>query len=277
MRGLAFDAGPRTGIDMKFQTLIVTVDGDARSLAKTANVQTDTLIGNQCRHVGREEFDHSGCRVICLCSDEKGAGKNRNLLLKNGTADYFILADDDMTFVEGYPGIVQRFLEETKDADVLVFNLMEKHPRRFVNTKVKRIRRHDYAKYGAARFVLKRSSIAERGISFSELFGGSVYGSGEDTIFLRDCIKKGLKVYAVPAALAEIDNESESTWFKGYNEKFFYDKGALYACLHPFGWRLFAGRFILKCANRIKGKITVFEAAESMLRGGRDYLKNRIG
>jgi ABC-type glycerol-3-phosphate transport system permease component len=66
---------------------------------------------------------------------------------------------------------------------------------------------------------------------FNTMFGGGCrYSCGEDTLFLRECLRKGLKIVAVPAALASIQ-DGDSTWFDGYTDKYFFDKGVLYYAL----------------------------------------------
>ena len=90
-----------------------------------------------------------------------------------------------------------------------IFNLIEKNPRRNNNKKIIRVRRHNYAKYGAARMAFRREAVQSSGISFNLSFGGGArYGSGEDTVFLKECLDKGLRIYAVPYFLAEIDQEA---------------------------------------------------------------------
>lgn len=55
-----------------------------------------------------------------------------------------------------------------------------------------RVRWYNYAKYGAARLAVRREALIKSDINFSLRFGGGAqYGSGEDTIFLSDCLKKG--------------------------------------------------------------------------------------
>lgn len=70
--------------------------------------------------------------------------------------------------------------------------------------------------------------------------------------FLKECLDKGLRLYAVPYAIAEIDQDAASSWFTGYTEKYFYDKGALYASLYPRIWRMIAVRFLLRTATPIR-------------------------
>lgn len=256
---------------MKIETLIVTVDQNDHRLIEKMNIQTDALIGNQGQKCSIETFANNGCRITYFNTIERGVGRNRNILLDNATADIWILADDDMCFVDGYPQIAQRAFDECPDADILLFNLIEKTPRRYINRKIKRVRWH-YARYGAARIAIRKQRFQTSEIRFHLSFGGGThYGSGEDTIFLQECLKKGLKVYAVPYALAEIDQDSVSTWFSGYNKKFFYDKGALYACLHPISWPLFILRFLISYRKGICEMFSVSQALRIMIRGGREY------
>ena len=62
--------------------------------------------------------------------------------------------------------------------------------------------------------------------------GGAKYSAGEDSIFLKSCLDNGLKIYAVPYALAFLNDDRPSTWFNGYTDKYFFDKGVLYSCLY---------------------------------------------
>lgn len=261
---------------MTIETLIVTIDREDNSLAERMNVQTDALIGNQCSRDAVEQVFLGGHKVTFYCTTGRGVGINRNLLLDKSNADICVFADDDMVFVEGYPEITAKAFGECSDADAVIFNLIEKNPHRHVNSKVRRIRWYNFSRYGAARLALKRESIRKAGIRFDKNFGGgALYCSGEDSIFLRDCLKKGLKVYAVPYAIAEIDQEAESTWFNGYSDKFFYDKGALYACLHHVMWFPFILRFVIKRRKSIKGSISFRAALLSSVRGARDCRKER--
>ena len=247
------------------------------SLIKKMNIQTDTVVGNQTDKIAREIIDMNGHKVTYISYIGKGIGLNRNKVIENSCADICVFADDDMRFVEGYPEIVKNVFKEVVDADVIIFNLIEKETTRYVNTKIKKIRMHNYAKYGAARFVIKRESIANSGITFNLQFGGGTkYGSGEDTIFLKECIKKGLKVVAVPYAIAEIDQTADSTWFKGYNKKFFADKGALYSCLYShFAW-CFCIRYLLKYHKKYCKSIPMTEAFSCMKKGIQEYSKENL-
>lgn len=257
---------------MRIETLVATIDRTDHALPEQMNIQTDTLIGNQCGYSSTEKISVNGHDAVFFNTADRGIGRNRNLLLQKATADICVLADDDMKFVDDYPHIAEHAFSECPDADILVFNLIEKKPRRYVNKKIMRVRWYNYAKYGAARLAVRRDALIGSDISFSLSFGGGAqYGSGEDTIFLSDCLKKGLKIYAVPYALAEIDQDAASTWFNGYNEKYFHDKGALYKRLHPTLWSVFMLRFLVKICRKPENSISFFKAMKLMASGAAHF------
>lgn len=66
----------------------------------------------------------------------------------------------------------------------------------------------------------------ENGIRFDELLGaGTGNGAEEELKFLTDCRRAGLKIYYVPWEIASVA-QAESTWFRGFDETFFYNRGA---------------------------------------------------
>lgn len=257
---------------MNIETLVVTVDQHDYTLASHMHIQTTAVIGNQADHEREETTLVDGHPVLWLTDTARGVGRNRNKVLDRATADICVWADDDMRFVDGYPQIVERAIEENPDADVLVCNLLSSHNTRYTHTRVRRIHRYNYARYGAARLVIRRESIVNAGIRFSHQFGGGArYGSGEDTLFLHDCLKKGLKVVAVPYALATIETNTASTWFRGYTEVYFRDKGALYACLYPRAAVFCCLRHLWKHRRRFRGVLSWRKALWCMRDGIREF------
>ena len=259
---------------MTIQTLVVTVDQRDALIAGRMNIQTDAIIGNQADFAGEERLTVNGHEVLFLTEHDRGVGRNRNRILERASAELCVFADDDMCFVDGYPELVARAFRECPEADVIVFNLIEKEPRRYVNRRVFPVTYINYARYGAARMAMRRQRVVDSGIRFSLLFGGGAkYGSGEDTIFLHECLKRGLKIVAVPYALAEIDQEADSTWFHGYDGKFFRDKGALYACLHDRTATLFCARYLVKYRGKYRKAYPARRAWRDMRSGIADYEK----
>lgn len=239
---------------MKLEVLIPTMNlQDGKDLFKKMNLQSDTIICNQSKSesmISGDTFAINGSRIRIYNWNERGVGLNRNNALMRSENDYCILADDDLIFVDDYPNIVKENIKKYPDADVLIFNLDEDIPKRFVTKKDFKVKKHNFMRFGAARIVVKRTSILKNNIFFSLVFGGGTeYGSGEDSIFLQDCLKKGLNVIAVTDHIAKLTDERPSTWFDGYNEKFFFDKGALYAAMYPKFARLICLQFLIRHKN----------------------------
>lgn len=217
---------------MKLQTLVVTTNQNDESLPQRMNIQTDALIGNQCGRDDLHEFEYNGHRITLVSTSTRGVGINRNETLMRATGEICVLADDDMTFLPGYDATVLEWFEKLPQADMLIFNL-EGGKKRYKHSKPTRLHRFNYGKFGAARVAFRLKSVRFSGVMFHTMFGGGCdYSCGEDTLFLRECLRKGLRIYGVPASLARIQ-DGDSTWFQGFNDKFFFDKGVLYYALNP--------------------------------------------
>ena len=230
---------------MTVQTLVVTTDQTDHALPERMNIQTDAIIGNQCGRHAIDEFEYDGHKMQMICSRQRGVGINRNEVMMRADADICVLADDDMTFLTGYEAAVCGWFERLPDADMLIFNL-EGGKKRHRNTKVCRVNRVNYGKYGTARLAFRTRAVRFSGVLFHTMFGGGAeYCCGEDTLFLMDCLRKGLKIYGVPDSIAQI-SDVDSTWFQGYTDKFFFDKGVLYYALNK---RLCTMHAVIHCLH----------------------------
>ncbi|HAH71451.1 MAG TPA: hypothetical protein DCL74_07200, partial [Succinivibrionaceae bacterium] len=161
---------------------------------------------------------------------------------------------DDMRYVDGYEKIVENAFLSHPDADIIIFNLKEKKPTRYIIKKEEKVGYLNYLRYGAARIAVKLKSVRENGIYFDQCFGGGTeHCHGEDNIFLTDCLKAGLKIYAVPVTLAELTEERESTWNAGYDDKFLRDQGALFKAISRKYWKLLCLQDALRRSKRYYG------------------------
>src|SRR5699024_2917397 len=149
--------------------------------------------------------------------------------------DICLMADDDMVFVDNYESIVINEFKKNLHADMIVFNVpihttTRKH--KFKVKKNKSVRLYNELKYGTVKFAYKRERVLKNNISFSLLFGASYYGSEEDSLFITDMLKKGLKIYSSTKTIANIiEDKRESTWFNGFDEKYLHDRGALFRAI----------------------------------------------
>ncbi len=258
----------------KIEVLVATMHQTDYSLLDKMNIQTDAIIVNQCDNNDIKTFDYKNKKVKWLSFSERGVGLSRNNALMRATGDICLVADDDMVYHDGYEEKVIKTFSDIKKADVIIFNIDEKIKNRHVNTKTVKVNKHNFGRYGAVRIAFKRNSVFLNGISFNLMFGGGTkYGSGEDSLFLKSCLDKGLKIYAVPYSIATLIEDRESTWFKGYNEKYFTDKGVL---------NYFLNKKIAKTIclyNAIKHRKTykdygVIKAYKTMLKGVKMAKKN---
>ena len=88
-------------------------------------------------------------------------------------------------------------------------------------------------RYGTYTIALRREALLRANLSFHRCFGGGCrYSAGEDSLFLKQCFDRGLRVYGHGYVLGTCCKDS-STWFTAYGEKYFYDKGALVRHLFP--------------------------------------------
>lgn len=224
---------------MRVQVLVAAMHQQDHSLLAKMNIQSDAIVGNQCDRNEIESFEWNGHRVTYLSFAERGVGLNRNNSLMRADGDICLFADDDMRYCDGYVETVLRAFEEHPDADVIIFNLIEKTRTRAVIQKPARVSYLNFLRYGTARVAFRNEAVRQQGIYFNQCFGGGTpHCHGEDNLFLAACLQKGLKVYAVPYEIAELTEERASSWNNGYDEKYLRDQGVLYRTLSRRWWRL---------------------------------------
>ena len=224
---------------MKIQVLVATMNQTDHSLIEKMNIRTAAIVGNQCDHNSVETFERNGQTIAYYNFAERGVGLNRNNTLMRATADVCLFADDDMVYVDNYTEIIEKAFSENPQADVLVFNLIEKVPTRKLITKKTKVGYLNYLRYGTARVAVRLDSVKKYGIYFNQCFGGGTeHCHGEDNLFLNACLKNGLKIVAVPEYIATLTEERESSWNNGYDEKYIKDQGVLFRILSRRWWRL---------------------------------------
>lgn len=224
----------------KVEVLVATMNQNDFSLVKDMNIRTNAIIANQadCNNYKRQIMDN---HVISMyVTDTKGVGINRNIGLLFAQGEYLLFSDDDMIYYDDYEEKVEEAFQELPDADVIIFSMEMKSGDRQIDAyinKTKKLNIFNIFKYGACTIAIRRSIVKQYNLHFTELFGGGcLYGSGEDSLFLMDCLKCNLKIYSHKNIIG-VNTCKESTWFNGFNEKYFYDKGA-WLCNVPLFYRV---------------------------------------
>jgi len=256
---------------MKLQLLISAVDQDPEKLAERMNIRCDAILINQCGRFGYEEIERQGHKIRVYCFREKGVGLSRNNALMRADQDICLFSDEDIVYEDDYPEKVVGEFERHPEADMLLFNIdVCKARRTYHNDAYGRVRLYNCGRYPAYSFALRTETMHKKNLSYSLLFGGGArYSNGEDSLFIRDCIRRGMKVYKTPVKLGR-ERERESTWFSGYHEKFFYDRGVLYAHLYGGLARFMALQFLLRHRGMMCREIPVKKAFAMMCRGIRE-------
>ena len=85
-----------------------------------------------------------------------------------------------------------------------------------------------------------------------------------------ECLKKGLKIYTYPAEIAVLE-ETESTWFSGYTEKYFYDKGYLYANLNRKFAFILAIQDVIRHHKKYRNSGRIYAILKIIFKGISDF------
>ena len=221
---------------MKIQVLVATMHQTDYSLPAKMNIQTDAVIINQCDRSEYAEFEYNGYKIQFISTTQRGLSKSRNMALSyaDADADICLLADDDVRLADGYANIIEKAFKKQPKADIMAFNIYmlnftDGRARREI-MKEGRVKRNRY--YSSVRLAFRLAKLQKYSLRFNELFGaGGTYGGGEESLLLREARKKGLRFYQSCGFLSEVDC-SGSTWFEGFNEKFYFSKGAWLAATY---------------------------------------------
>ena len=219
---------------MDLEVLVATMGQTDLSFIEKMNITHNAVVANQCGR-WRIDQDQEG-KVQMLSSDTRGVGINRNFALQLATADILLFADDDITYYDGaLQGVIDAF-EQLPDADMIFFGLDYTRDGEIFDhrrNKTKRLHIWNSLRFGAARMAVRREAVEQKRLAFSKLFGGGCpYSSGEDTLFIIDALRAGLRLYSHSHVLGKCAKDS-SSWFSGYDDKYFYDWGAMLCCGFP--------------------------------------------
>ena len=216
------------------EVLVAATNKSDTSFLDNLGLFDNCIVANQADSLSVDK--DSDRNIIIITTDQRGVGKNRNLALGLSDKEYLLFADDDNLINHEYKKVINNAFIRYPNADIVVFNVKIENPRIKVKKHKdgKKITLLNYAKYGACQIAIKRSSWIKKPVFFSELFGGgALYSSGEDALFLRECIRKKYNIIASDQSIVEVI-QKQSSWFKGYNRKFFFDEGALVAAMFPW-------------------------------------------
>lgn len=253
---------------MKVEVLASVMHEEPDALIHRMGLDSDAVIINQCDRLDYQEKEVSGHRIRFYSFPDRGVGRSRNEAILRAEGDICLFSDGDLVYRPGYAEAVAAEFVQNPDADMILFNVIVEESRKTYHiTERKKVHWYNCGRYGAVSFAVRRESLLRSGVTFSLLFGGGArYGSGEDSLFLKAFMDEGYIVYTTPVTIAE-EKAGESTWFEGYNEKFFRDKGVLYRHLYGRLDMIMALRFLLVHRGTLCAEVPVRQAFRWMKAG----------
>ena len=244
------------------------------SLIEKMNIRSDAIIINQSNSFSYHETSINSSTIKWYEFSERGIGLSRNTGLMRASADIIQFADDDMVFTDTYYEDVLAEYEKHPEADVILFSnrCLNKNRMPYQVSEFGRVNRIEGVKFGGARITARREKLLYNNITFSLLFGGGArYGAGEDVTFIQDCLKAGLKVYKSPTIVSTME-QNTSTWFKGFDKKYYKDKGALLGANFPLISNI--GIYVQAIKKR-GGEYSLGELISFYREGVREFRKNK--
>lgn len=182
------------------------------------------------------ELDRKDFRIITTCS--KGLSINRNHALSLASAPFLLIGDDDIDYTdEGLGNVIDAF-HNHPEADIITFRFESTSSKKFYPSNS--IYLNSFPKgyfVSSIEIGLRRQSIQGK-IWFNENFGiGAMFPSGEEDIFICDCLEAGMKGIFEPLTIARHDGSttSERNLMLPSRPQ---TKGAVFLRMHPHSWPL---------------------------------------
>lgn len=201
----------------------------------------------------------------------RGLSVSRNMAIDNSTADICLIADDDEIFVENVCKLVGDVYNRFPDIDVIIFKIS--NFREKFHGKIKKLKKIDTLKVSSQQISFRKKSV--EGIRFDVNLGaGTPNGAGEENKFLLDCKRNGLKIMYFPLPIAEVIEDSSSTWFNGYDERYFYNRGRTTRYIYGFMFALVYAVFFVTVHKKDFKGMSPIKALKYIVKG---ILKNDIG
>lgn len=222
---------------MTVEVLLSVMNQTDLSIVDKCNIHSNCIIINQCDKEEQISVDREFGRIKMISTKERGLSRSRNMALENSTADICVLCDDDIVYVNGYEKIIKNAFQDLPHADLIVFNIRSMNtdirPQEEFFCKAKKVPKHKM--YSSVHIAFRRKKIKAANLKFDIRFGAGsgIYSMAEDSIFFSDAHKAGLSAYVYPAIIADLYSD-KSSWFHGYDEKYFYDIGAFLQVSFPY-------------------------------------------
>lgn len=251
---------------MTFEILMSCMNQHDMSIIEKSEIKTNALVVNQCDKDGYEEINCGNYTWRMIYTKDRGLSKSRNKAIESASADICLIADDDELFdCDVEKKVLDAF--ERIDADVIAFEIRGIEKR--ISPKIIELGLLQTLRVSSIQIAFKRSYFIKNDIRFDELLGsGTDNGAGEESKLLWNLKKKKCKIFFVPITIGSVDTHSESAWFKGFDEKYFEQRGRTTRYFMGKTWAMIYGVYFLLTKAKIYGKqCSIFKAFNAFFRG----------
>ena len=249
---------------MKFEVLLSCMNENDFSIIHKSNLdEINTLVINQCK-TEKEYFEKKNKQRIYNTAT-RGLSVSRNLAIKFCDGDVCLLSDDDETFCSSLETIVLSAYYEHPEADIIIFK-MSNYPCK-LGSRPRKLHKYDLLRVSSWQISFKSASIRDKFAFDTKLGAGTPNGAGEENKFLLDCYEAGLTIYYVPEEIATVAQE-HSTWFKGFDQKFFFNRGKTTRYILGFPVSVLYGFYYLLLKRKLyKRDISIWKASMYLFKG----------
>jgi len=188
---------------MSFELIISTMHKNTEEvleMLRQLSAQCNVLVVVQGDAEGYEELNQDGQIIRILFTREIGLSKSRNLALKYCSSKYGYIMDDDVVIdTNAIKRLVKKMeIDRTDLATCKYICKSGDSPKKYKKTEFVHTML-SAAKVSSIEICVNVDAIKFKDIKFDQRFGlGENLPSGEEYIFVTDCIKAGLKVKYYP-------------------------------------------------------------------------------
>ena len=257
---------------MKLEILMSCMHQKDNVLIEKSQITGDVVVINQCDQDSYAEYATENGLARMFSTTQRGLTKSRNMAIEKSTADICLLCDDDEIFVPEYEKRIIKAYEKFPEADVIIFKMKNRQPS--FEDNVIQLRFPKTMKVSSWQISFRKNSLLKANIRFDELLGaGTGNGAEEELKFLTDCEKAGLKIFYVPSVIASV-GQTESTWFEGFTEQFFINRGATtrYILGAPLAF-VYAIYYVVKKKSMYEAQLKMPNAFKAIMKG---MIENKI-
>lgn len=188
---------------MSFEFLVSTMHkntNEVLEMLNKSNVKCNALVVVQGDTDGYEELTQNDQSIRVFFTKERGLSKSRNMALRHCLSKYAYIMDDDVVVNNNaISELIDKMEADSVDLATCKYKCQSgNYPKKYANKEFFHTV-FSAAKVASIEMCVKVEAIKEASIKFDERFGlGTSLPSGEEYIFVTDCIKAGLLVKYYP-------------------------------------------------------------------------------